>query len=81
MITVKAQYDGRVLIPQEPVDLPTGCELEIAISPAAAADGDASGSTLSRLAKIADRFPANPDLATDLAAQHDHYLYGAPKRQ
>lgn len=35
MSTVKARFDGRVFVPQGPVDLPVGWELEIAL-PAAA---------------------------------------------
>jgi hypothetical protein len=78
MITLKARYDGRVLIPEGPVDLPVGVPLEIAVNPAPA---EGSGqSTLARLAAIAREFPENPDLPEDLAAQHDHYLYGTPKR-
>ena len=78
MITVKARYDGRVFVPQEPVDLPTDCELNLVISPLLTTP--AGKSTLARLAEIAEKFEANPDLPTDLAAQHDHYLYGTPKR-
>ena len=35
---------------------------------------------LAKLAAIASAHPENPDQPTDLAAQHDHYLYGTPKR-
>ena len=75
MATVRARYDGHVFIPEGPVDLPVGCELEISISCA-----PIRRSTLTRLAEIAEQFPSNPDLPTDLAAQHDHYLYGTPKK-
>jgi hypothetical protein len=78
MLTIKARFDGRVFVPEGPVDLPAGCELELSIeSPPAARSG---GNTLSQLADLAGQFPANPDLPTDLAAQHDHYLYGTPRR-
>ncbi|MBI5760600.1 MAG: antitoxin family protein [Planctomycetales bacterium] len=78
MLTLKARFDGHVFIPAEPVDLPTGCELEILVSPRQIVE--TSGSTLAQLVELADQFPENPDLPTDLAAQHDHYLYGTPKR-
>jgi hypothetical protein len=78
MITVKARFDGRVFIPHEPVDLPADCELDIVISQPVSAT--AGKSTLARLAEIADKFAVNPDLPSDLAAQHDHYLYGTPKQ-
>jgi hypothetical protein len=78
MITVTARFDGRVFVPAEPVDLPLGYELQISIPERSAKEGPAS--TLASLAEIATQFPENPDLPTDLAAQHDHYLYGMPKR-
>ena len=35
--------------------------------------------TLAKLAGLAASLPSNPQTSTDAAAQHDHYLYGAPK--
>ena len=78
MITLKARFDGHVFVPEKPVDLPVGCELEISIS--AAVTPPSSPTIMSQLADIARQFPENPDLPEDLAAQHDHYLYGTPKR-
>jgi hypothetical protein len=77
MITVKAHFDGRVFIPDEPVDLPAGCNLEISISAPTSKPGQ---SGLAKLAEIARQFPEDPELPTDLAEQHDHYLYGTPKK-
>lgn len=37
MIRLRARFDGRVLIPEEPVDLPAGQLLELQVEPAAAA--------------------------------------------
>ncbi|MBI2805723.1 MAG: hypothetical protein HYX68_12155 [Planctomycetes bacterium] len=76
-VTVKAHFDGRVFVPDEPVQLPVGFELQIPIDMPAK---PSAGTTLGQLAEIASQFPANPELASDLAAQHDHYLYGLPKR-
>jgi hypothetical protein len=78
MITMKARFDGRVFIPEGPVDLPVGCEWEITIPSPPAKPG--TRSPLADLAAIAAQFPGNPDLPADFAAQHDHYLYGTPKR-
>jgi hypothetical protein len=77
MMTLKARYDGRVFIPEEPVDLPPGCVLEISVHSPPASDAKSS---LAKLAEIANMFPDDPDMPTDAAAQHDHYLYGTPKR-
>ena len=75
---IKVLFDGRVFVPQAQVDLAPGTELEILV-PAPPA-GPGSPTTLQRLATIASKFPPNPELPADLAEQHDHYLYGTPKR-
>ena len=35
---------------------------------------------LARLAEKLAQYPTDPDSPGDRAAQHDHYLYGTPKR-
>jgi hypothetical protein len=77
MLTIKAHFDGQVIIPAEPLSLPPG-EMEITI--ARPTDQRASQGTLAALAAIADKFPDDPDMPEDFAEQHDHYLYGTPKR-
>ena len=81
MTTFRAQFDGRVLIPEHPVSLPTGCMLEVQIAGvASAATAATAAPPLLKLAELASRFPENPDSPGDAASQHDHYLYGTPKR-
>jgi hypothetical protein len=81
MTTVKARFDGRVFVPEEPVDLPVGYELEIAIEAPPLSNGGTTNKTaLQQLAEAASKFPPNPDLPRDYAAQIDHYLRGTPKR-
>lgn len=77
MTTFRAHFDGQVLIPDGPIDLPMGCVLEVRAAPI---ETQAIDYPLRRLAEIASRFPVNPDAPVDGAAQHDHYLYGTPKR-
>ena len=72
---IKAHFDGKVLVPDEPVDLPVNQPLKIMVEPVGA-----QAKTLAELVKKLDALPDNPDTPTDLAAQHDHYLYGMPKR-
>jgi len=78
MTTIKAHFDGRVFVPQGPVDLPIGCELEIVL-PAAVGPKQAAR-PLAELADLLNQLPANPAWPADGAAQHDHYLYGTPRR-
>jgi hypothetical protein len=82
MTVLKAHFDGKVLVPDEPVKLPVNCALELHIQRVAPdAPGAVNGKPLLRLLKALDELPDNPDWPADGAAQHDHYLYGLPKRQ
>ena len=78
MTTFRAHFDGRVLVPDGPVQLPMDCVLEVHAAPAD--DNVQTERPLYRLAQIASQFPDNPEAPTDGAEQHDHYLYGTPKR-
>jgi len=78
MKTLKVHYDGRVLVPDEPVDLPLNRPLELSVlSPGKPSDAPAA---LDKLAALAKNHPAQASHPADLAAQHDHYLYGVVKR-
>jgi len=92
MTTINVHFDGKVLVPDEPIDLPIGsafvAKLE-SIVPAERASRasecpisaeQAAANPLLRLARLAYEFPDDPDAPTDGAAQVDHYLYGSPKR-
>ena len=78
-MTLRVHFDGKVLIPDEPVNLPVNCSLEVEVT-------SASGSTkkkaksLRKLVEAARKCPVRNGSA-DGAAQHDHYLYGTAKRQ
>ncbi len=78
MIVVRARYDGRVFVPEGPIDLPVGCVLEIPVT--AVSIQESASSALSDLAELVAKFPANPDWPADGAAQVDHYLYGALRK-
>jgi hypothetical protein len=70
--TISAHFDGKVIVPDEPVQLPVGQPLVVRLELAKP-----------REEPFADflNFAADlPDAPSDLAAQHDHYLYGTPKR-
>jgi hypothetical protein len=78
MKTLRAHFDGKVLQFDEPVDLPVNAPLKVDVHFAVP---EASTSTpLQDLAGLLNDLPADPDWPADGAAQHDHYLYGTPKR-
>jgi len=70
--TITAHFDGKVIVPDEPVQLPVGERLQIHI--------DLPEVPSARFADLLHFAADLPDAPPDLAAQHDHYLYGNPKR-
>jgi hypothetical protein len=74
---VAVVYDGEVFRPVEPVDLPPDTPGTVTIGDQA--DDHPPVSPPRSVQRILERARAL-DLAPDLAAQHDHYLYGTPKR-
>jgi predicted DNA-binding antitoxin AbrB/MazE fold protein len=81
-MVIQAVYENGVFRPLDPIELPEHSQVELVIHQPAQANSHASVSTapLADLAAIAGAHPKNPDLPVDLAEQHDHYLYGTPKR-
>lgn len=67
-----AHYDGHVIVPDQPVSLPIGQKLRVRVETPAEQPGQFAG-----LAELAADLPDSPG---DLSIQHDHYLYGTPKR-
>lgn len=77
MIAFNAHYDGRVIIPDEPIDLPPNQALVVHVETRGTDKPPARESALTWLATNASE---SRDIPSDLSHQHDHYLYGAPKR-
>jgi len=77
MIAINAHYDGKVIVPDEPVDLPPNQALIVRIE---AKKVDESPTRESALAWLVANASDNADVPSDLSHQHDHYLYGVPKR-
>ena len=73
MVTVSAHFDGRVIVPDEPLDLPPNQALIVQIE---RVGGDAAPSDESALTWLAANAVDSEVLPTDLADRHDRYLYG-----
>jgi hypothetical protein len=69
---VKAHLDGKVLVPDEPLNLPANCAVELEFRPV-------SAKPLLALAAQLAPLPDNADWPEDGPSQHDHYLYGTRK--
>jgi hypothetical protein len=78
MVAVKAHFDGKVIVPDEPVDLPKDHPLIVQIRVARSMNKPEKQSALDW---IAENAVADDSLPTDLSYQHDHYLYGTPKKE
>ena len=80
---VSAHFDGTVIVPNEPVELPVGTPLILHVEvqqPSADAAPTPGNAATGRFAGLLELAADLPDAPPDLAAQHDHYLYGSPKR-
>jgi hypothetical protein len=87
MMTIKAHFDGKVFVPDEPVNLPPNQRVVFYVEVVNAEGVSGSPPAEESLApqqSVLDWIAANPvndpSLPTDLAHQHDHYLYGTPKK-
>jgi hypothetical protein len=72
-VTVRAHFDAKVIIPDEPLDLAPNQALLVEIRPAqppANADYESALEWLAANAVDSDELPA------DLSERHDYYLYG-----
>ncbi|MCY3022182.1 MAG: hypothetical protein NTW87_24485 [Planctomycetota bacterium] len=78
MIAIAAHYDGKYIVPDEPVNVPRDKPLKVQIELAEARAGTREYSALDW---IGDNAVDDPSLPHDLAANHDHYLYGTPKKE
>ena len=72
-MTVHAHFDGVVIIPDEPLDLPPNQALLVQIEPVDPTSERADESALTWLAAHASESVALP---SDLADRHDQHLYG-----
>jgi hypothetical protein len=75
MISIHAHFNGTVIVPDDPVDLPRDQALIVRIEPVGQSGHPEEESCLDWLAEHAVDSAALP---ADLALQHDHYLYGQP---
>lgn len=73
-MTVHAHFDGKVIVPDEPLNLRPNQALIVQIEPI---EGETE---VSAVAWIAANAVESDALPPDLAEQHDHYLYGRPKK-
>jgi hypothetical protein len=72
-VTVSAHFDGKVIVPDEPLDLPPNQALILQIRAVSGKEACVPESSLDWIAANAVDSDALP---VDLADRHDRYLYG-----
>lgn len=78
MLHLELEFDGRVFVPDQPVNLPQGYRVSLTVRDEPGQPP--AGRSLLGLARIADEIPSDPLSPVDRSIQHDHYLYGLPKK-
>jgi len=75
-VTVNAHFDGKVIVPDEPLNLPPNQALILQIE---RVDSGVEASEESALTWLAANAVESEALPSDLADRHDHYLYGCSR--
>lgn len=83
-MTISGTVHNGVVVLGEGQSLPEGASVQIVFTPSVESRpsnlaGPSIWEELARLGREAESLPC--DLPEDLAINHDHYLYGVPKRQ
>jgi predicted DNA-binding antitoxin AbrB/MazE fold protein len=80
---LKAIYENGVLRLKERLSLPDGAEVDVTVTSPEEGNGEPSQAMDGRSWDDLTQLLADCEIDTgvpDLASQHDHYLYGIPKR-
>jgi hypothetical protein len=80
MVSFIAHTDGKVLVPDEPVEWEDGQRFHVTIKlvPEDGATEAGLPDWVEDLVELSKQMP--DDLPEDLSEQHDHYIHGTPKR-
>lgn len=73
--TIIAVFDGQVLRPETPLDLTTNERYRVTIAPVAEDGGQENAWD------VLDTLTGSVEAPTDWSEEHDHYLYGTPRRR
>jgi hypothetical protein len=76
MLAIRAHFDGKVLVPDEPVDLPCNQPLVLRVE----MDGDPKSPASANLWDLLEKYSGSIEAPADWSSQHDHYIHGTPKR-
>jgi hypothetical protein len=81
VMSLEGHVENGVVVFDQPVSLPDGTPVRVEVIPAARSDGqrtpERTGHFLNHYQNV---IGAVTDLPPDAALNHDHYLYGLPKK-
>lgn len=86
MVAIKGHFDGKVFVPDEAVgaELPRHQPLILHVEVATLTEPSPTGASKAPqsagLWDVLEKYAGSVEAPEDWAAQHDHYLYGTPKR-
>ena len=75
MPQIRAHFDGKVFVPDEPVDCAKNQPVRLVVM-----EENSGERPLMDLAHIAEAYPVDPTWPANGAAETEHYLYGLPKQ-
>lgn len=78
-MTLKGTIQSGAVVLDEPVGLPNGTPVRVDVTPSGPAS-DEKREIPSLYDRLKDVIGKAEGLPSDLSVNHDHYLYGAPKR-
>lgn len=73
--TLTALFDGEVLRPEHPVDLKPNARYVVTV------EREVDGAEGQSAWDVLEKLVGSVEGPRDWAAEHDHYLYGTPKRR
>ena len=79
-MTYRGTVANGVVVLDRPIELPDGTEVEVRPLAAPKACGEAEGHVPTLAERLAPFIGCLDGLPSDLAENHDHYLYGLPKK-
>ena len=79
-MTLTGHVKNGAIVFDQPIVLPEGAAVQVELVGSQQADRAAGASNGSLLDRLGDVVGSIDDLPEDLARNHDHYLYGAPKK-
>jgi hypothetical protein len=77
MVAIRGHFDGKVFVPDEPVDLPRNQSVILHVQ---LAEASSSAPNSEGLWTSLKKYEGSIEGPSDWSSEHDHYLYGTPKK-